>query len=220
MQREHVGVALDQDHRPGSGRGGARAVDPEQHLPLVVELALGGVEVLRLAGFAHRPRAEAEHAAAGVGRREHDPLAEAVVDLPGPVLRALHEPGAEQLLVAEPGPAGGDQHPVPGAGRVADAELCEGLLAQAAAEQILARVRGLSRLPQVPGVVRGRAAEQRVQPLAALAARRGGRVLVLRSRSSTPKRSASDSSAPLKSSPSVSITKSNASPEAWQPKQW
>ena len=104
MQREHVGVALDEDHPVALGGGRAREVDPEQDLALVVELAVGRVEVLRALVVAHRARAEAEHAAARVDGREHDPLAEAVVDAAGAVARALREPDRQQLLLAEPGP--------------------------------------------------------------------------------------------------------------------
>ena len=51
----------------------------EHVLALVVELVVGGVEVLRALLLAHRARAEAEYLAAHVGEREHDARAEAVV---------------------------------------------------------------------------------------------------------------------------------------------
>ena len=68
VEREHVGVALDEDHPAGAAAARRAQVDPEQLAALVVELAVGGVEVLRQLVLAHRPGAEPEDAAAGVAR--------------------------------------------------------------------------------------------------------------------------------------------------------
>ena len=105
MKSENVGVALDEDHPAGACGRTPGVVDAEQLRPLGVELALGGVEVLRLLVLAHRASAESVHPAACVGGGEHDPLAEAVVHLPGLVPRALDEADRQQLLVAEAGHA-------------------------------------------------------------------------------------------------------------------
>ena len=121
VQRDHVGVALGEHDRAGLGGGGARDVDAEQLAALGEDLALARVDVLRPLVVAHRPRAEAAHAPAAVGEREHDLAAEAVVD---PALApADRQPGGEHLLVRVAGPPRGDQHRVPRARRVADAEL-------------------------------------------------------------------------------------------------
>ena len=166
VEREHVGVPLDEDHPAAARCGGAGEVDAEQLRALVVELAVGGVQVLRPLVFAHRPGTEAVDSPAGVGRREQHPLAEAVVQAPG--LGAGDEADRQQLLVAEAGRAGAGEDAVPGAGRVADTELAQRLLAEPAPEQVLARRRGLLRLPQVARVVRRRPVEQRVEPLVTL----------------------------------------------------
>ena len=54
----------------------------EQVLTLVKDLAVGAVEVLRRVVGPHRPRTEAEHAAAAVTQRKGDARAEAVIDPP------------------------------------------------------------------------------------------------------------------------------------------
>ena len=176
---EHIGVALDEDHPVGSRCRRSREVDPEQHLALVVELAVGGVEVLRALVVAHRPRAEAVDAAAAVDGREHDPLAEPVIDAAGAVARPLREPDREQLLLGEAARPRGAQHPVPRARRITDAELAQGLLLEPSAEQVRACRLRLAGLPQVARVVRRRPRQQRVQPFAALAAGGRARILVL-----------------------------------------
>jgi hypothetical protein len=67
VESEDVGVALDQDHLPGARGRRAGQVDPEQLAPLVVEVAVGGVEVLRPLVLPHRTGAEAADPPAGVG---------------------------------------------------------------------------------------------------------------------------------------------------------
>src|SRR3954470_7586484 len=118
----------------------------EQLAPLVVELVLGGVDVLRALVVAHRAGAEAEHLAARIRQGEHDPPAETVVEATVPA--PLPEPGRGQLLAAEAEPLRGHHHAVPRAGRLADAELAQDLLPQAAARQVLAGAPRLGQLPQ------------------------------------------------------------------------
>src|SRR5205807_4143965 len=106
----------------------------------------------------------------GVRRREHDPSAEAVVQLPAADLRALREAGRQQLLVGKTRGARCDQHAVPRTGRVADSELPQDLLVQAAGAEVLACGRCLAGLPQIARVVAAGSTEQRVETLATLAA--------------------------------------------------
>ena len=142
VQRDHVRVALGEDHRAGLGGGGARDVDAEQLAALREDLALARVDVLRPLAVAHRPRPEAAHAPAAVGQREHDLAAEDVVD--PPLAAADGQPGGEDLLVRVARPPRGVQDRVPRRRRVADAELAQRALAQPAAEQVRARVGGLA----------------------------------------------------------------------------
>src|SRR5581483_12051482 len=82
-------------------RRGPGQVRREQVAALVVDLAVGAVEVLRLPPLPHRPGSEAEHAAAAIAQREGDAPPKAPVDAARAVGRALHEPGAQQLRLAE-----------------------------------------------------------------------------------------------------------------------
>ena len=91
----HVGVALD-DHRLDGARDlAAGEVDAVEHLALLVERGLGGVEVLRLDPVVVEdpPRAEADGVAAGVADRPHQPAAEAVV---APTGRSPTRPRGDQ----------------------------------------------------------------------------------------------------------------------------
>ena len=134
MEGEDIRITLDEDHPAGAGRRLAGQVDAEQLAALVVELAVRGVQVLRRLVLAHRPRAESEDAAAAIRRRKHDPLPEPVVHLAARGVRTLHQPGVDQLVLAEPGGPGCPEHPVPRARRVSDPELPQRLGGQAAAE--------------------------------------------------------------------------------------
>ena len=111
VQRDHVGVALGEDHRAGLGGGGARDVDAEQLAALGEDLALARVDVLRPLAVAHRPRPEPAHAPAAVGEREHDLAAEDVVD--PPLAPADRQPGGEDLLVRVARPPRGVRAPCP-----------------------------------------------------------------------------------------------------------
>ncbi len=179
MHGQHVGVALGQNRAPCLGRRGPGQVDPEQDLTLVVELSVGGVEVLGGLVLPHGPGPEPHRPATRIGGREHDPLPEPVVHPPRRGLGPLHQPHGQQLLLAEPGSAGGHQHAVPGAGRVAHAEPAQGLLVQSTSQQIVTGRHSFARLPEVPGVVARRPVQQRVEPIASFPARRRGRILRL-----------------------------------------
>ena len=144
----------------------------------MVELALGGVEVLRPLVGSQPARTEAQHPPPLVGQRERQPPAEAVVQR-APLTRALHHAGSQQLLVGEPGAARPRVHVVPGAGRVPDAKAPQRGLVQAARGHVRPGVGGLGGLPQVARVVGRVALQQRVQPLPAPAARGRARILVL-----------------------------------------
>ena len=100
----HVGVALDHVDAVLLARRRLGLVEAEQGLALVVERRLRRVEVLGLL-VAQRAGAEAERAPALVAEREHDAAAEAVVG--AAALAGDHEPGVEQVLLAEPLGEGG-----------------------------------------------------------------------------------------------------------------
>ena len=141
------------------------------------EVGLGRVHVLGALVGAHRPPPEAEDAATAVADREHDPRAEAVVLLA--FAPALDEADAVQLADAEAGLLAADEDLVPGAGRVADAEGPQRLLAQSPLGQVLARLGRLRRLPEVAGVIGGDALQQLLEATALLAAGLCPRVLLL-----------------------------------------
>ena len=178
VQGDRVGVALADDHLPLARGVRAREIAAVEVQALVVEVVVGGVEVLRPLILAHRPRAEPEHAPAHVGEREDDARAKAVVG-PAGLPRALGQAGGVELLDGEAAAARGAQDPVPGAGREAHAELPQDLLAQAPAVQVLPRARGLAGLPQGANVVGSGAREQLQQPLAPPAPLGLARVLLL-----------------------------------------
>src|SRR6202041_3671714 len=122
------------------GGMGARQMGAVEVHPLVVDLVVGGVQVLRAASAALRsvrdlPRTEPQHAPAHVGKRKHDPSPEAVICAAAGLARALGKTGLKQLLLAEAGAAGCEQYLVPGARRVADAEILQRLLGEPPAEQ-------------------------------------------------------------------------------------
>ena len=87
----HVGVALDHDRLRGAGDVAAGEVDAVEHLGLLVDRRLGGVEVLRLDPVVVEDPAgtEADRVAGGLPDRPEQPAAEPVVV---PAL-ALRRPG-------------------------------------------------------------------------------------------------------------------------------
>ena len=95
-QREHVGVALDDDRALLLRDRGARAVEPVEQVALAEELALGRVDVLRAQRvvLAQLARLEAAHPPARVGQREEQAPVEVVVAAP------VDEPGRGELLRA------------------------------------------------------------------------------------------------------------------------
>ena len=99
----HVGVALDDDGLLAVLHRGAGQVDAVEHLALLVDRGLGGVEVLRLdAVVVEDPAgAEADRVAVGLADRPHQAAAEAVVV--GAPQR--DETGGDRLLVGEPATA-------------------------------------------------------------------------------------------------------------------
>ncbi len=148
--REHVHVPLDHHRPPRLRDRRARPIDPVKRAALPIQLTLRRVQVLRLRVAAQRPRPEPLHPPPPVAHREHDPGAEAVVVAALPPL--LDQPRGRQLGDAEPRPLPARQHLVPGARRVAHPERPQHLLAQTARRQVLTRLAGLLRLPQVAGV--------------------------------------------------------------------
>ncbi len=90
----HVGVALDHDRLGGAGHVAARQVDAVEHLALLVDRGLGGVEVLRLDPVVVEDpaRAEPDRVAAGVADRPQQPSAEAVVAPSAPSRPARRRP--------------------------------------------------------------------------------------------------------------------------------
>jgi hypothetical protein len=147
-------------------------------LALVEDRALRAVQVLRRVLGAHRPGAEADDATAPVAERKGDARAEAVIDPPRLVDRALHEPGLEQLLLAEAAAPRGEQDAIERARRVADAEASQHRLLEAAPGEVVARLGGLLRLPEVALVVAAGPLEQRLESRLVGAARRRARVLL------------------------------------------
>ena len=95
----HVGVALDDHGLRGAGDLAPGQVDAVEHLALLVDRRLGGVEVLRLDPVVVEDpaRPEADGVAAGVADRPEQAAAEAVVR------RAAdrHQPADDELLLAE-----------------------------------------------------------------------------------------------------------------------
>lgn len=152
MAGHDVGVALD-DHGPAGLRDVLlRQVDAVQHLGLLVDRGLGGVEVLRaVVVVAELAGAEADDVAGGVADRPHQPAAEAV---DGAAPAVLGEAGGDQLLVAEALAAEVTGEVVPARRAVADAEVGGGGLVEAALGEELPADLGLGAV-QLLGVELG-----------------------------------------------------------------
>ena len=92
----HVGVALDDDRLAGARDLAAGQVDAVEHLALLVDRGLGGVEVLRLDPVVVEDpaRTEADRLAGGLADRPEQPAAEPVVVA---ALALRDEPGGDQL---------------------------------------------------------------------------------------------------------------------------
>ena len=81
VARHDVGVPLDHDDAMTSGDLALGEVEPVEHLCLLVERCLGGVEVLRtVVVIEQAPCSEADDLAGHVADRPDDTTAEAVVD--------------------------------------------------------------------------------------------------------------------------------------------
>ena len=174
---EHVHVPLD-DHCPTRlGDGRARAIDPIQGAALPVELALRRVQVLRFRVGPQRPRPEPLDSPPTVAHREHDPRPEAVVVTTLPSL--LHQSGRRQLGNAESGPLSAGEHLIPGARRVPHAERPQDLVAETARRQVLARLAGLLRFPEVIRIELRRPTQRLPQPRAPLPRLLGPGILAL-----------------------------------------
>ena len=100
----HVGVALDDHGLRGAGDLAPGQVDAVEHLALLVDRRLGGVEVLRLDPVVVEDpaRAEADGVAARVADRPQQPAAEAVVAPSGP--RATSPPATSSSSAERLGP--------------------------------------------------------------------------------------------------------------------
>ena len=79
VQAHDVHVALDHEQALQAARGLPRLVQAVELAPLVEQLRLGRVQVLRFAGVEHAP-AEGDRPAARVADRKHHAVAEAVVE--------------------------------------------------------------------------------------------------------------------------------------------
>ena len=150
VARHHVGVALDHDglHRARDVAPGQ--VDAVEHLALLVDRGLGGVEVLRLDPVVVEdpPGPEADRLAAGLADRPQQAPAEAVVRRPPD----RDQPGRDGLLLGEALLPQVAQQGVAVARREADPELLGRRLVEAALPQELARHDGVGRGQRV-GVV-------------------------------------------------------------------
>ena len=149
VQRDHVGVALDDQAATRLHDLALRAVQRVEHLGLLVDRALGRVQVLRPVLVAHLARAERDRAAGQVLDREHHAPAEAVDQ--AAVLTARAQPRVGDLLLGEPFPLEVGNQRVPLREREADLELLERLFRKTALlQEVRARVgrfrRALQRL--------------------------------------------------------------------------
>ena len=96
MQRHHVQVTLAQDHVGPLGLFGQ--VQAVEHPAFAVRHRFGGVHVFRLRLVDHAA-AEAHHVAPHVDDRQHQPVAELIVQ--SAVFPVDHQPGGKQLLLGE-----------------------------------------------------------------------------------------------------------------------
>ena len=121
----HVGVALDDDHPLVALHVLLGQVDAVEHVRLLVERGLGGVQVLRALVLLEQPaRAEPDRLAGHLADRPHEPSAEPVVDA---ALALADQPGRHQLRLGEPAPAQVPHERVPPLRREADPEVgCRG----------------------------------------------------------------------------------------------
>ncbi len=135
-ERDDVHVALDDDDRARVADRVAREKEPVELAALREQRRLRRIEVLGLA-VAEHAAAEADHLAAAVVDREHDPVAEPVVALAA--IAGDHEPGGFERRVVVAVERRGQR--LPGVGRVADAESRGDRAGEAALLQVVDRAR-------------------------------------------------------------------------------
>ena len=220
VARHHVGVALDDDRLRRLRDLATGQVDAVEHLALLVERGLGGVEVLRLDPVVVEdpPGPEADRVAARLPDRPEQPAPEAVVRRPPD----RDEPGRDLLLLGEALLPQVPQQRLALAGGEPDAELSGRGLVEAPLPEELARRRsrrdrraGRRRTPAPAGWPRS-AGPGRVRAAAPGRPRRGPPRDEPVRRTCPPRLS----TASPKESPSCFITKVMTSPPSWQPKQW
>jgi hypothetical protein len=169
VEGHHIGVALADDRLSLGHDLGAGPVQPVEHLALAVQRRLLGVAVLGPLARERAP-AEAERVALGVEDREHQPVAELVLQLVG----LVHEgqAGVDQVVAGEPELLEVVAQPVPPVGCVAQAEAASGVAEEAPRPQVLTSDPGRRVVEEQPvvevdgGLVHG---HQPVAPQALLA---------------------------------------------------
>ena len=120
VSRHHVGVPLDHHHAPLGRDVLAREVQAVEHLGLVVDRGLGGVEVLRaLIRLQQTAGTEADRVPRDVPDRPDEPPAETVVDAALPL---GDDARSGQLILGEAALAQHGRDRVPALGSESDAE--------------------------------------------------------------------------------------------------
>ena len=96
----HIAFSHDQPAALAMAEGLARRLVTVQHVRLVEERRIAGIEVFRLGVGLQRPAAKGDDPAARVGDREHQPAAESVIGLPA-LVAFLDQAGFQQFSVGE-----------------------------------------------------------------------------------------------------------------------
>ena len=133
-------------------------------MTLIEKRRLRGVKVLGYTLWIKRPRSEANHAALHVADGDHQPVAEAIVSGTG-VLPLHQQPGLDELVdgvsvLRQVGP-----RVVPTGQTVAQPELLDRLLGQAAAGDVVPCCFGLRCVNQEMMIVLGRRVQKPAQPI-------------------------------------------------------
>ena len=150
MERHDVEVSLAEDNvRPLRL---FREVQPVEHAPLAVGQRLGRVHVFRL-GLVEHAAAEADNVAPHVDHREHEPVAELVIQSALFVLH--HKTRAHKLVLAVALLCHGAQETVPAIGRGAHAEAHGDAAADLSLLEIGANRRSLGTLQRLVVPARG-----------------------------------------------------------------
>ena len=179
MQRYHVQIALAEDDV--GPLGFFCQIQPVEDTPFTICNGLGGIHVLGL-GVVDDAAAEAHHVAAGVDDRQHQAVAELVVQAAVPAVD--HQTGGQQLLLGV-APAGhGGEQAVPPVGGCAHAEADGDAFPDLPLVQIGLHRRALRRAQQVVVPAGGIAVQ--LQHTAAQPVRAVLRAVVLRHRQVGP----------------------------------